>query len=114
MKTLKKDDEYKEMLTEYENGLLSFKVDQEELWSKIQVSEEDIKNYYESNKEKYSIMDGEEKKYKTIDEVRSEISNQLQQDKFKELENAYITKLKEKYPVVIKREVLEKAFTESR
>ena len=111
---VEKDDEYKEMLTEYENGLLSFKVDQEELWSKIQVSEEDIKNYYESNKEKYSIMDGEEKKYKTIDEVRSEISNQLQQDKFKELENAYITKLKEKYPVVIKREVLEKAFTESR
>lgn len=109
---VEKDKEYQEILREYENGLLAFKVDQEELWSKIQVTEDDIKNYYEANKSKYSFQEGDETKFRELSDVRSEISNTLQQEKFKELENEYIDRLKQKYPVVVKTEVLEQAFTE--
>ena len=109
---IEKDKEYQELLREYENGLLAFKVDQEELWSKIQVTDDDINSYYESNKEKYSFMEGDETKFREISDVRSEISNTLQQEKFKQLETEYIDRLKQKYPVIVKTEVLEQAFTE--
>ena len=45
-KKVEKDEEYIAMLTEYENGLLSFKVDQEELWSKIQIQPADIQRSF--------------------------------------------------------------------
>lgn len=106
------NDEYLALLREYEDGLLSFKIDQEELWSKIQISEPELMSYYEANKEKYAYKDGEETKYRDFNQVRSEISNILQQEKFKEMEQQYVENLKQKYPVVIKEEVLTEAFTE--
>lgn len=110
---VEKDPEYIALLTEYENGLLSFKIDQEELWSKIKLSNEDLMSYYDANKAaKYAFTENNETKYRAFDEVRSEISNTLQQETFKEREKAYIESLKQKYPVVVKNEVLEKAFTE--
>ena len=105
-----KDEDYLDMLKEYENGLLSFKIDQEELWSKIKITEEDILKYYESNKQKYAVTEKNEQKFKTVDEVRAEISQVLQQDKFKQMEKEYVDKLKEKFPVTINEKVLEKAF----
>jgi hypothetical protein len=42
--------------------------------------------------------------------VKSEISQVLQQDKFKELEKNYINGLKQKYPVKIYDNIIEKAF----
>ena len=106
------NDEYKALLKEYEDGLLSFKIDQEELWSKIQITEPELQEYYAANKEKYSFKDGEETKYREFGEVRSEISNILQQERFKQKEKEYVETLKQKYPVVIKEEVLSEAFTE--
>lgn len=106
------NDDYLALLKEYEDGLLSFKVDQEELWSKIQITDPEMQSYYEANKEKYAYKDGEETKYRDFSEVRSEISNILQQEKFKEMEKQYVENLKQKYPVVIKDEVLTEAFTE--
>ena len=111
-KGVEDDDQYKALLKEYEDGLLSFKIDQEELWSKIKITDQDLLQYYEANKDKYAYKDGEETKYRDFNEVKSEISNLLQQEKFKEMEKQYVDQLKSKYPVVIKEEVLEKAFTE--
>lgn len=111
---IEKDQEYVDMLTEYENGLLSFKVDQEELWSKIVLKPEDIQNYYETYKEKFSYTDSAGVKYRTLDEVKAEVQNLLQQDKFKEMETAMIENLKTKYPVKINEQVLEKAFSEKK
>jgi len=113
-KNIEKDAEYVEMLTEYENGLLSFKVDQEELWSKIVLKPEDIQNYYETYKEKFSYTDSTGVKYRTLDEVKAEVQNLLQQDKFKEMESSLVESLKTKYPVKINEQVLEKAFTEKK
>lgn len=107
---IEKDEDYMDLYKEYENGLLSFKIDQDELWSKIKITDLDIQTYYEANKQKYLYTDNNEQKYRTVDEVKAEISQTLQQDKFKELEKKYIDGLKQKYPVKINDSVLEKAF----
>ncbi len=107
---IEKDDDYIDLFNEYQNGLLSFKIDQEELWSKIKITDEDIQNYFEANKQKYTYTENNEQKYKAIDEVKSEISQVLQQEKFKQLEKNYIDGLKQKYPVKIYDNIIEKAF----
>lgn len=107
---IEKDPDYVELLTEYENGLLSFKIDQEELWSKIKITNEDMMKYYETNKAKYQFTENNETKTRPFDEVKAEISNTLQQDKFKELEVEYVNRLKQKYPVKINEKVLMEAF----
>lgn len=107
---IEKDQDYVDLLTEYENGLLSFKVDQEELWSKIKITNEDMTKYYEANKTKYQFTENNEVKTRPFDDVKAEISNTLQQEKFKQLEADYIAKLKQKYPIVINEKVLMEAF----
>ncbi len=109
---IEKDPEYIAQMTEYENGLLSFKVDQEELWRKIKITQEDMQKYYELNLGKYSYTDSGKVKERPFDEVKSEISNTLQQDKFKEMEKAYVDNLKNKYPVKINETILIEAFKE--
>jgi peptidyl-prolyl cis-trans isomerase SurA len=108
---IEKEDEYIANLTDYENGLLVFKIDQDEIWSKVTVTEDEISSYYSSNKSKYikSVL-GEENQYRSLDEVRAEISNELQQAKYKERETAYLQSLKQKYPVIIHEEILLDAF----
>lgn len=107
-----KRSEYIAQLTEYENGLLSFKVDQEELWRKIKITAEDMQKYYEINKTKYEFMDSNKVKTRPFDEVKSEISNTLQQQKFKDMEKEYVDNLKKKYPVKVNEAILIEAFKE--
>ncbi len=109
---IEKDPEYIAQMTEYENGLLSFKVDQEELWRKIKITQEDMQKYYDSNKDKYSFTDSGKVKMKPFDDVKSEISNTLQQDKFKEMEKVYVDNLMIKYPVKVNETILLEAFKE--
>lgn len=108
---LDKSEEYKERLDEYISGLLKHKIEQEEINSKVIVSEDDLMKYYESNLDKYSIMKNDTLKYKSFDEVRGEIANELQQLKLKERDSEYVKSLRIKYPVEIKESVLEKAFS---
>ena len=49
---------------------------------------------------------------KTFEESKAEISNDLQQSKFKDTEKAYVESLRQKYPVKINEEVLAEAFKE--
>ncbi|MEO8209198.1 MAG: peptidylprolyl isomerase, partial [bacterium] len=109
---IEKDPEYIEQITEYEDGLLSFKVDQEELWRKIKITPEDMQQYFDSNKDKYSYTDSGKVKTKQLDEVKSEISNLLQQQKFKDLEKEYVDNLRKKYPVKVNEAILIEAFKE--
>ncbi|MBS1516668.1 MAG: peptidylprolyl isomerase [Bacteroidetes bacterium] len=109
---IEKDPEYIAQLTEYENGLLSFKVDQEELWRKIKINPEDLQTYYDQHKDKYSYTDSNKVKTKPFEDVKSEISNTIQQEKFKEMEKEFVENLKKKYPVKINSSVLLEAFKE--
>jgi peptidyl-prolyl cis-trans isomerase SurA len=111
-KNVEKDDEYLALLREYEDGLLSFKIDQEEIWSKIRLTDDDMSGYYDSHKDKYTFVSNDSTKFRPFEEVKSEISNILQQDKFKEIEAAYVENLKQKYPVTIYEEKLELAFVD--
>ncbi len=104
------DEDYKKLLADYEDGLLTFKIDQEELWSKIKINDEEMQKYYDAHKADYTIKENNEDKVRPFEEVKSEISSKLQQAKFKELETAYIDRLKQKYPIVIHEEVLTQAF----
>ena len=107
---IEKDEDYTDLLNEYQNGLISFKIDQDQLWSKIKITNDEMLSYYNSNKDKYSYTENSETKTKAFDDVKSEISNILQQNRFKDLEKDYIDSLKKKYPVKIYDNVLEKAF----
>ena len=109
---VEKDPEFIAQMTEYENGLLSFKIDQEELWRKIKITPEDLQKYYEDNKSKYTYTDSNIVKTRSFDEVKSEISNSMQQQKFKDMEKEYVDNLRKKYPVTINETVLIEAFKE--
>ena len=106
------DPEYIAQMTEYENGLLSFKVDQEELWRKIKITQEDMQQYFEANSGKYSFTDSGKVKTRDFEEVKSEISNTLQQEKFTEMEKTYVDNLRAKYPVKVNEAILIEAFKE--
>jgi peptidyl-prolyl cis-trans isomerase SurA len=108
---IEKDDEYIANITDYENGLLVFRVDQDELWSKVKVNEEDILAYYTTNKTKYTKADSTGKQVgKSLEEAKPEISNELQQLKYKDTEKAYLDALRAKYPITIHEDVLAEAF----
>ena len=110
-KGIEKEDDYIASLTDYENGLLVFRIDQDELWSKVKLSDNDLMSYYESNKTKYMKTDSTgAQQVKMFDEVKPEISNELQQLKYKETEKSYLESLRQKYPVTIHEEVLGEAF----
>jgi peptidyl-prolyl cis-trans isomerase SurA len=110
---IEKDDDFIAMLTEYENGLIVFRVDQDELWSKVKIADNDMQTYFDANKVKYTKIDSTGKTVeKSFDESKAEISNELQQIKFKDIENNYFEDLKKKYPVKINEEVLTEAFKE--
>lgn len=108
---LEKDEDFAANITDYENGLLVFRIDQDELWSKVKVSETDIAAYYQSNKTKYTKADSTGKQVeKSLDEAKAEISNELQQVKYKDSEKAYLDALRQKYPVKIHEDVLAETF----
>lgn len=108
---IEKDDEYIENITDYENGLLVFRIDQDELWSKVKLSDPDLMSYYESNKTKYTKVDSTGKSVpKPFEEAKPEISNELQQLKYKDIEKSYLESLRQKYPVVIHEDVLAEAY----
>ncbi len=107
---IENDPEYRKSFREYENGLLIFKIDMEELNSKVNITDDEVKFYYENNQDQYITKSEQGTRTKTIDEVRSEIINVLQPVKFKEVENEYITELMKKYPVELFENELEKAF----
>jgi peptidyl-prolyl cis-trans isomerase SurA len=107
------DDDYIANVKDYENGLLVFRIDQDELWSKVKLNESDLLAFYDANKVKYTKLDSTGKSVsKTFDESKAEISNELQQVKYKETESAYIESLRKKYPVTIHEDVLLMAFEE--
>ncbi|MBN8585464.1 MAG: peptidylprolyl isomerase [Ignavibacteria bacterium] len=108
---IEKDDEFIANITDYENGLLVFRVDQDELWSKVKINDGDITTFYETNKTKYVKTDSTGKQVpKSIEEAKPEISNELQQLKYKDSEKAYLDALRQKYPVTIHDDILAEAY----
>ncbi|MCR4416922.1 MAG: peptidylprolyl isomerase [Ignavibacteria bacterium] len=49
--------QFAELMEEYKNGILIFKLQEEEVWNKIQIDEDKLKTYWEANKEKFQWPD---------------------------------------------------------
>jgi parvulin-like peptidyl-prolyl isomerase len=47
--------EFDTLMKEYEDGVLLFKIEQDEVWDKIDVSDSAMVAYYEANKEQYQL-----------------------------------------------------------
>jgi len=48
---------FSELMEEYKNGILIFKLQEEEVWNKIEINEDKLKSHYEATKEKYQWPD---------------------------------------------------------
>lgn len=106
---IESDAGFMNMMTEFENGLLVYKIDQEELNPSVKISNEEIQQYYDSNRESFKMTVNNEEVIKSFDEAKTEILNILNMKKFKETESNYTDELKKKYEVIINEDVLEKA-----
>lgn len=49
--------QFAELMDEYRNGILIFKLQEEEVWNKIQLDENKLRDYWEKNKEKFQWPD---------------------------------------------------------
>ena len=49
--------QFAELMDEYKNGILIFKLQEEEVWNKIQINEDKLREYWEANKEKFQWPD---------------------------------------------------------
>jgi len=103
-----KDAEFMEMIENFENGLLIYKIDQEELMPKVKISDEEVQDYYNANSDKFTVKENDTEKVKPLEDVKTEILNILNGMKFKQLESEYVDELKKKYEVLIFNDVLEK------
>lgn len=109
-RNIEKDEEYQSQFNDFLYGILKFKVEQEEVNSKINIKEEEIQNYYEQNKNKYTYTDSSGVKVRSYDEVKMQAANDLQQQRAKDLDKAYLDRLRQKYPVKVHDSILEKTF----
>lgn len=105
-----KEEDYLDLMKEYISGLLREKIDLEQISSKIKITDEDIKNYYDSHLPQYTYKENNVDKYRPIEEAKSEITNILRSEKFSDTEKAYIETLKQKYQVKVNADALSKAF----
>ena len=86
--------EYKYILKEYKEGLLLFDLMQEKIWNVASSDSINIKEFYQSNKSKYS----------SFDDSRGEIISDYQDF----LENNWINELKENNSVIINKKTLKR------
>ena len=86
--------EYKYILKEYKEGLLLFDLMQEKIWNVASSDSINIKEFYQSNKSKYSSFDD------NMGEIISDYQDFL--------ENNWITELKENNSVIINKKILKR------
>ncbi|RMD50482.1 MAG: peptidyl-prolyl cis-trans isomerase, partial [Ignavibacteria bacterium] len=51
------DEEFKDLMDDYRNGIYIFKLQESEVWNKIKIDSAGLRNYYEENKENYKLGD---------------------------------------------------------
>ena len=99
------DRKMQSQLAEITRSILSQHVMDTEVAAKVNVTETDVKMYYETNKEKYTEPADEEKgteqRQKNLDEAREQVTAELVDMKKQEVQQAYIKSLMDKYDVVI-------------
>jgi hypothetical protein len=99
-------DEVKGILGQVERNVLSQQLMNEQLASKIHITDTDLQTYYTANKDKYAEpTDANDpnspKRQKSFDEVRQQVMMTLLNKKRQDVQQDYIKEMMDKYNVVI-------------
>ena len=103
--------EVKKVLEDVTRGVLSRQLMNKELADKINVTETDIRTYYQANKDKYIEPANEEdpnsvERQKSFDEVREQVMTELVSKKSRDVQSDLIEQMMNKYNVIIHTSVL--------
>ena len=91
-------------------GLMVQKLLEEEIRSKVNITESDLKNYYEAHKKEYIEKDKDKKeKQKTYEEARESVGQACVQEKQQEIYQVLINQLLKAEKVTIYEEVFKPA-----
>ena len=98
--------EVKKVLEEVTRGVLSSQLMNKELADKINVTETDLRTYYQANKDKYVEPANKEdpnslERQKSYDEVREQVMTELVSKKSQDVQNDLIEQMMNKYNVII-------------
>ena len=104
---LDKKEKYIESVKEYKKYLLSELVDKNLITSGISISETEIQDFYNSNRNQFKTSVNGVLTEKSINEARNEIIVALRSSKFRDAENMFLENLKVKYNVTVNYELLE-------
>jgi hypothetical protein len=96
----------KELLNDLAKSVLSQQLMNEQLASKINITQTDIETYYEANKDKFLEPQNKEdpnspKRQKSLDEVTEQLMSKLTNRKRQEVQQQYIDEMMDKYGVII-------------
>jgi hypothetical protein len=103
---LTKEPEVKKELEEVTRQVLSQQLMNKELADKINVTETDLQTYYQAHKDKYVEPVKKDDpnsvpRQKSFDEVKDQVTSELVNSKSRDVQQAYIKQLMDKYNIVI-------------
>ncbi len=102
----------KDSIKEMERNLLASKVLENAYKDEIKVTETDVKNYYEANKNKYVKKEKDDtERQLEFDEVRDKATLDLMSEKEKDVQTNLLSQLRKKYNVVVHNTALSSAET---
>lgn len=96
--------EYKELVTEFHDGMLLYEINSEKVWNAAIKDSIGLEKFYESVKTEYPAENPSDSiQYKPLSEIRAIIVSRFQDS----LEQAWLKELHEKYPVVVDEKVFK-------
>ncbi|MEJ2192322.1 MAG: SurA N-terminal domain-containing protein [Nitrospirota bacterium] len=109
---VQKDEKFKERLAEFKKRLMIEILLQKEIGEKSKVSDQEVRDFYEKNKERFSVGKQGEKGSEPIEfeTVRKLLKERLQGQKQQEAFESYVDSLKKKYTVERNEEAIRAAF----
>ncbi len=115
---LAKEPEVKNQIEEMTKQVLSQQLMNKELADKINVTETDVQTYYQANKNKYIEPAKKDDpnsvpRQKTFDEVKDQVTSELINSKSKDVQQAFIKQLMDKYNIIVHTSVLTPAVQDS-
>ena len=107
---LSDDTQVKKLLDDLARGVLSREMMNRQLAAKINITESDVRTYYDANKDKYiepaNEEEGTEERQKTFEEVRQQVLSELLSRKRQDVQDEYIKRMMDEYNVIIHTSVL--------
>jgi hypothetical protein len=113
-----KEPEVKTEIDDLTRQVLSQQMMNRELANKINVTETDLQTYYQANKDKYVEPAKKDDpnsvpRQKTFDEVKDQVTSELINSKSRDVQQAYIKQLMDKYDVIVHTSVFAPAVQDS-